>query len=78
VIAKWMIERYDYVAPSLSVGSLRFAIVGRRNLPITESLFEIIPLQSLEETLMRRRKVPTLKDKERPLLESTLQSRFSL
>ena len=32
VIAKWMIERFDYVAPSLSVGPLRFAIVGRRNL----------------------------------------------
>lgn len=32
VIAKWMIEKYDYVAPSLSVGPFRFAIVGRRNL----------------------------------------------
>jgi len=32
VIAKWMIERFDYVAPSLSVGPFRFAIVGRRNL----------------------------------------------
>ena len=31
VIAKWMIERFDYVAPSLSVGPFRFAIVGRRN-----------------------------------------------
>jgi hypothetical protein len=40
VIAKWMIDTFDDVAPSLSVGPFRFAIEGRRNLRLQNRLLK--------------------------------------